>query len=182
MIVKNAMRFIPGGHVEMYLFNRRGEIAGFALIDVEDAERVAAHRWSLGSRYVESSTAPEKYLHRFLMRPPPGMEVDHLNRRALDNRRNNLRLLAHDENGQNRAAFREHLPLASGHRGVTFDKRSRRWRVVLTVNRVRHQLGHFTTEDEAAKAAADFRREHMPFAHEDQAATPASSRPGRGVR
>lgn len=43
-------------------------------------------------------------MHRFIMGLGPGdpREVDHLNHNGLDNRRENLRIVSHLENGQNR--------------------------------------------------------------------------------
>lgn len=42
-----------------------------------------------------------KRLHRFLMKPPKDMVVDHINRNPLDNRRINLRVCTMEENNRN---------------------------------------------------------------------------------
>ncbi len=49
---------------------------------------------------------PQRYvpLSRFIMNPPLGMVVDHVNSDRLDNRRENLRIANHRQNGLNRKA------------------------------------------------------------------------------
>jgi hypothetical protein len=39
-----------------------------------------------------------EFLHRLIMSPPKGMEVDHVNGNKADNRRENLRVCTHAEN------------------------------------------------------------------------------------
>jgi hypothetical protein len=41
-------------------------------------------------------------MHAFLMKPPAGMQVDHINGDPLDNRRSNLRICTRQENLRNR--------------------------------------------------------------------------------
>lgn len=89
-------------------------------------------------------------------------EVDHINRDRLDNRRCNLRVVTHAQNGQN-------VPAQGGtspHRGVSFCRQTGRWRAHVMIDGKQNQLGRFDTEQEAAIAAAAFRRKHMPFAED----------------
>lgn len=41
-------------------------------------------------------------IHRWIMDAPKGLQVDHVNKNRLDNRRSNLRLVTHKENCNNR--------------------------------------------------------------------------------
>jgi len=85
--------------------------------------------------------------------------VDHINGDKLDNRRANLRIATAFENAQNRHVARG----ASSHRGVVWHKGAGKWMAQAHLAGVQHYLGLFDREEDAAKAAAAFRAEHMPF-------------------
>ena len=84
-----------------------------AIIDAADASFVAQWKWyareqphtvyvARKARVTEGPPGACVYLHRALMKPPANVEVDHITRNALDNRRANLRLATRTENAQNR--------------------------------------------------------------------------------
>lgn len=149
------------------LANGRGRV----LVDLEDADRVCAHRWWIldgngRAVYAAANVGGRRVLlHRFLLEPPPGLEVDHRNGNGLDNRRQNLRLATHAENAQNVAARGG----TSRFRGVTFVASRRRWRARVRLAGRFHHIGYFADEIDAARAADAYRREHMPFAQPDPA-------------
>lgn len=84
-------------------------------------------------------------MHRFIMNPPAGAEIDHINGNGLDNRRANLRLATTAENLRNRGVFRNSK---SGYKGVVYNPANGKWKV--TIN-----LGTFDTPEEAARAYDD---------------------------
>ena len=86
--------------------------------------------------------------------------VDHINGDPLDNRRENLRVVTQAENCQN---SRTRVRGSSRHRGVSWDSRYGCWRAYGRVDYVQHHIGYFDDEDEAGKAADEWRRHHMPF-------------------
>jgi hypothetical protein len=72
-----------------------------ALVDDDDYERVAAHRWHYTDGYATNSKVG--YMHCLIMRPPEGYIVHHKNRNRLDNRKSELEVLTHKEHGQRHA-------------------------------------------------------------------------------
>ena len=86
----------------------------FAVVDDKDFEVCRHYRWYLLFRKNKSKTeyAQTTYkekgkwrmisLHRFLMKPPAGFHVDHINFDGLDCRRINMRIVSPKENAQHR--------------------------------------------------------------------------------
>lgn len=90
------------------------------------------------------------------MNAKPGEEVDHKNHNLLDNRRSNLRVCVKAQN-QHNALLR--LDNTSGIKGVSWDKRSKKWYVQLQKNKTKHYVGYFKTLTQAKIAAKDARLE-----------------------
>lgn len=160
----------------LFLRRKDGTVRLPTLVDPADAEEFGDRRWHVhsgngGKRYAARRIKLDgKYcaelLHREIMcldREDP-REVDHINGDGLDNRRENLRVVTHLEQMQNRRPQAGY----SRHRGVTFAKRRKEqpWHARAQVGGRVHHLGYFDTEDEAAEAAASFRRANMPFSNE----------------
>lgn len=90
----------------------------------------------------------QRFVHRELMglgsMAEDPIEVDHINGDRLDNRRANLRLATHQENGRN----------VGGRVGALkrVDRHGRGWRAQIKVNGETLYLGTFDTPEEAARA------------------------------
>jgi hypothetical protein len=104
-------------------------------------------------------------MHRLILGLPVGDPRlgDHINRNRLDNRRSNLRIVDRAGNGQNVGS---RAGSTSSFRGVSWDSRNRKWSAQCMLRQKLYHLGRYTSEIEAARAAAAFRAEHMPFAVE----------------
>lgn len=97
----------PEDQTIRYIGLTQGQVA---IIDAQDYERAQSIRWFAiwkphhGKFYVNGYVGRNKYirLQNFLMKPPLGLFVDHINRDPLDNRRSNLRIVTHAENCKNR--------------------------------------------------------------------------------
>lgn len=100
-------------------------------------------------------------MHRWLMDAPDGVEVDHINGNTLDNRRSeNLRLVTHSENNQNRRGARRGSK--SGVRGVSWNEAKQKWNARVTVNGKVYRLGaNFTNLAEAERVVVEARRRLM---------------------
>ena len=125
-----------------------------AIVDDEDFERLSQYRWRYNV-YAKRSLPraagqPQKamYLHREIMQPPAGMEVDHINGDRLDNRRSNLRVCTRAENQANRKAQAG----SSRYKGVSLWKRHKRYAAGLSVDGKWQHLGWFDDEVAAARA------------------------------
>jgi len=90
----------------------------------------------------------------------PTEQLDHLNVVRDDNRIANLREATNAENGQNCVVSRNN---SSGHPGVHWDKRCRKWRARIKVNRKEIYLGVFENIDDAAAARAKAKSELHTF-------------------
>lgn len=124
-----------------------------ALVDDEDFQNVSRYRWWLARRhrnfYAMGIVSGQRvYLHRFIMSPPEGMVVDHMNRNGLDCRRSNMRITSKTKNAQN-TRHRSHN--TSGFRGVYFCKQTGRWRAEIRCNGKVKKLGRYHDKVHAAR-------------------------------
>lgn len=127
------------------------------LVDDDDYDRVvnSGLRWyRLGSRNYAVGYHKEEHnkrvlMHRFILDAPDDLEVDHINRNGLDNRRSNLRLATRS---QNRSNSRPPTPNRHGLKGIVWCSSKNKYRARITVERKTFDLGYFTDPDEAARA------------------------------
>lgn len=119
--------------------------------------------------YVQGSLYADKertliILHRWITEAPKGMVVDHINHQTLDNRDDNLRIVAQSENCQNKnGAYRGS---SSGIRGVSWNKNSGKWYTHVTVNQKTISVGYYSTIEEAERAVIEARTKYMPYSKE----------------
>lgn len=150
--------------------HKRGGIRCFAWVDEEDWPLVSQHRWHLAHGYVMRRAKKEGLrqttlpLHREIMGLQPGdrRQVDHRNHRPTDCRRRNMRVVSLAENHQNRQSWGDRNT-SSKYRGVSWNKRSRKWWAYYRLNGQLIVLGYYHDEDEAGRVAAEARALHMPF-------------------
>lgn len=91
------------------------------------------------------------YLHRFIMKPKNGQEVDHINGIKSDNRRKNLRIVTRLRNCWNEVRLRKSN--TSGFHGVYFDKRRNAWIARIRIgSSKRILLGQFKSRKMAGRA------------------------------
>ena len=88
-------------------------------------------------------------MHRVIMEPPNGVEIDHINRNEIDNRKENLRKASHRENLMNR---RPNRGSSSMFKGVTLYKKTLKWASKIALNGKFIFLGYHKNEEDAARA------------------------------
>lgn len=125
-----------------------------ALVDDEDYLELSKYKWQV-RMYPKTgyATRAERIggnvvhyrMHRLIMRPPYGKDIDHINGNGLDNRRENLRIVSRRKNLQNR-----HTPKTSQYPGVSWYNRKKRWKGDIRYNGKSRHLGYYKDELEAA--------------------------------
>jgi hypothetical protein len=153
----------------LLLYDRRGQIREWVLVDSADYEELRKYRWHLNSTgyaYRDAGEIKRGYkvgLHRHLLglKPGDGLEVDHKNRNRRDNRRQNLRLATGAQNAQNQS---KSAGRSSRYRGVSWHKHAKQWEAYLMVRGTFYRLGYFKDEEEAAAVVAAKRKLLMSFA------------------
>lgn len=134
-----------------------------ALVDSEDYEELMKYKWRVeekgknfnlfyASRVTSRKYTPKHkniYMHRHLLNPPKGMEVDHIDGNGLNNTRSNLRVCTHSENNCNRQMSSTNT---SGFKGVSWHKAAKKWRATINLSNKHIHIGTFSTPLEAYEA------------------------------
>jgi hypothetical protein len=133
----------------------------YALVDDEDYEHL--NQWKWWTQHVKSPKLRKQDLyyacrtdkhgknismHRQIMGLPE-LQVDHINRNSLDNRRSNLRLATRQENLQNRSLRADNTSKLIG---VYWDKSRNKWHAQIQHNGIAKNLGRFEDKNEAIRA------------------------------
>lgn len=138
-----------------------------AIVDDEDFTELAQYRWQCTvtgyARRRKPGVKPTwVFMHREIVKPPTGCEVDHKNQNKLDNRRSNLRVVTRQQNVWNRPVQPRNK---TGAKGVYFSKKIQKYYSRIRENGGYRYLGVFETV-KAAKSAYDTeaKRIHGEFA------------------
>lgn len=89
-------------------------------------------------------------MHRFIMEPPDGMVVDHINGNPMDNRCSNLRICTQAQNSLNNHGAKHNS--VSGHKGVYWHKAASKWCAEVVHEGKKHYLGVFKNKLDAVEA------------------------------
>jgi hypothetical protein len=124
------------------------------IVDDEDYEMIieSGYKWltskSHGNYYALGfNNGDHMLMHRLILKPASGVNLDHKNRNGLDNRRANLRIAT---NGQNQANSKTRSK--SGYRGAYKRKDCSSYQASITVNRKVIKLGNYSKVKDAARA------------------------------
>jgi len=126
----------------------------FALVDPEDYYDLMRFKWS-ASKWndtfyaVRSQGKKQIKMHRWIMKPPPYLVVDHFDHNGINNTKTNLRICTQLENAANQKPRKNG---SSIYKGVCWNKRDKIWDVRLRHNGKNLYIGSFHNELDAAHA------------------------------
>lgn len=128
----------------------------YVLVDDEDFAVLNKYKWHFHDKgaavrkiYISAVKQRIVYMHREIMKPMGNTEVDHINHDQLDNRKNNLRLCNRAENNANMRMSRHN---SSSYKGVSYNKKEKKYRAYISIANKQKHLGYFPTAIIAAKA------------------------------
>ena len=137
-------------YAEIILYNIKGEERARAKIDLEDIVKCEEFRWCVGSsNYVYTKSSNGISMHRYLLKPPKKVLIDHINHNTLDNRKCNLRLVTPQQNQFNNELSKNNT---SGFTGVRFNKSCGLWTASIRVDKKAKFLGYFKDKEKAVEA------------------------------
>lgn len=152
--------------------HRRNQESLYAIIDLEDLERVinfpytwfAQYNKDIENYYVRASVynpntqhSEVMFLHQFIV-GANGKFVDHINSDTLNNRKANLRVVLDSNNSMNRKSRNKNN--TSGYRNVSWSKSENKWVVQLQINKKNKVLGRFDDVHEAGRFAEEMRSKY----------------------
>lgn len=125
--------------------------------DLDDYELIQNYYWRIKQNGYVSTALWDKInkkiveiqLHRMIMQPEKNKEVDHINQRRYDNRKDNLRIVTTSQNQMNVAVRKNNT---SGISGVNWDIATNKWRARICVDGKRISLGCFDDFNDAIQA------------------------------
>ena len=130
--------------------------------DLKDYNLIAGYSWWKSKngyimsrdKNIDGYSNKKIAMHRLLMEPNVGEEVDHINGIRWDNRRNNLRCTTHSLNELNRHSSKNNT---SGRIGVS--KCDEKWVARIEVGNIKYNLGKFENIEDAISARENKEKE-----------------------
>ena len=131
------------------------------IIDSEDFTLVNKYCWhqhqdgylcTCYESYIDGGKHHNKYIlmHKLILNDWENKtEIDHINGKPYDNRKENLRIVGHMQNMKNSKMFSSNT---SGHKGVHYATKERKWKAYIQADNQKMHLGTFQTYEEAVIA------------------------------
>lgn len=129
-------------------------------IDIEDWVKCKDYCWLINDYGYVTTGIDGKFiqLHRFIMNPPKGMLIDHINGDPTDNRKSNLRIVTQQQNSMNHTMSNRNT---SGHTGVYWEKGWNKWTASISYKKEYIYLGHFNNLEDAIKARQEAEKKYF---------------------
>lgn len=154
MIRRKRNKFVVEGDVAKIYFTNCDD---YFLCDADMVEKLIEFTWfKNGKGYAQTNIEGHRKLqaHVFIMGKKEGLEIDHINRNRVDNRRCNLRHVTHLENIRNvdQNLHRGSNPATGVYELNRPDLKKTRYVAYIHVSRKKINLGSYDTLEEALRA------------------------------
>jgi hypothetical protein len=134
------------------LRNKKQEIVGEAIIDIEDIDKVKNIKWALSHGYPRGNA---KHMSSIILNYKTNSKqvIDHINHDKLDHRKQNLKKCTQQQNCFNSSMLKNNT---SGCKGIYFrdnkwKSAKKKWHANIGINGKQIYLGNFKTKQEAIK-------------------------------
>ena len=144
-------------YIEVVLEHPDTEREVVSKIDKEEFKHVKKHTWRL-TKNGYATNRMVGYLHRFILKPEDDLDVDHVNRDKLDNRKSNLRECTRSQNMMNTTLRSNNT---SGVTGVSYCKQTKKWSAMIKINYKTIWLGRHATLDEAIEVRRNAEKKYF---------------------
>lgn len=136
------------------------------LVDDQDYEILKGYNWHFVPNKIKTSlyattlvNGKDCRMHQLIMGKKKGYMIDHIDQDSLNNQRSNLRFVTRSRNILNQ---RISIRNKTGLNGVYFDQRTGKYKATLTIDKVKHHLGSFSSLGRAKKARLEAEQKHCP--------------------
>lgn len=141
-----------------------------ALVDDDDFEKLNQWEWHAKTFYkskkwyaARSQKGKTILMHRIILNPTSGMDIDHQDNNGLNNQKSNIRICTRSQNRENTG---KRIDNKTGFKGVCWYQKYKKYSSSISHNRKRIFLGYFNTPLEAAKIYNEYAKKiHGDFAH-----------------
>ena len=130
----------------------------YAKVDPEDYIWLSQFRWhcktNINAIYavrtiIMAGKQRRIFMHRLIMDTPAHLVCDHINHNGLDNRKQNLRNCTVKQNNAN---SRSAATASSKYKGVSWNKKRKKWVTYIKKDGIQKYIGQFLNEIDAARA------------------------------
>ena len=124
------------------LYDKKQNIVGNTIIDLDDLDRVIKLKWRLRENYVFHGNDKPIQLSYFILEvtPKEGLVIDHINHNTLDNRKSNLRITTYRSNAINKVVQSNNT---TGIAGVWYDNARKKYCAEIKFDDIKCYLGRY---------------------------------------
>lgn len=145
---------IYGDIVTMYIYNKEGTKILETQFNRRHVDEVLRHKWCVKDKdktpYVVTSIEGKLVrLHRFIINADENEVVDHIDGNPLNNLDDNLRIVNRKQNSYNCGLSKNNT---SGHSGVSWMNKMKKYRAYIMIDRKQIHLGSFENIEDAIDA------------------------------